>query len=960
MLVWSAVAGGAHGGWPLALSIALVAVGAAASFVGGVRRGTLTWRRTALDAPLAVCAAAVALQWLVGDRRLVAWALGPPLDTERFPSSPLLVGTVAPAQTLASLVLFLAYAAVYYLAVHALRRRRDLDRLVLVLIATGGVVGFAGLIDYLSGESWIFVWREGSLHGRLSASFVNPDHLATWLAMLVCLGGGYLMAVRSPRRAGWRDLLGDREAREETLARALPFLAIGVMTLAVVFTLSRGAIVALLAGLLVLVWLLRAGHRVRSSLLMVSAVAGAALAYSAWIGLAPLLAHVGTSSIGLAQRLTQYRASLPMIADFPLLGVGLGAYRAIYTRYQPLAHQPAAVYYPYAHSDLLQFVIETGVVGLGVLAWAAWRVGRDLIGAHGFGHGACPVGEARGAAARRSDPYNVPVAMGAVAGIVSVIVHAGVDFPLRIPANGFLAATLLGVATVALHSRFGLREATLLSGRRAIPVPRRLVPVAVSGAVVLSALLIGHAARAALVEGRLAAYRAAPTFARAEAIVTIDGADPRGRAARGLERLEESRRLGLRADGGAHSRVLVDAAIADFREALRGRPAEPTYHEQLASAHAARALSARDPADVAEALAHHRRAIASAPDDARLHLSLFRFALSQRPALLERALDAARETLVRDPDALERILDDVAPLPLADGEWLALVPSVAAARLRLAFGLETRALLRPATVAARAALAAPVTHGEAGVARWLLARLLLLQGNVDEALEEISLARLHDAGNPELAFTHAEALRARGDPRALDAYRAAVDAVPRAPRRGDGALDLFPVSDPRLRDTIRERVRASPLRYRKTLAWYLGVRGFREQALGEWRAVVEADGRDADARMGLAAALEAAGERDGALAEYRQAVALDGRPAFRIRLARRLWDSDQYFQAIAEWRAIRDREPRNVDARLALARALVKVGDRGAALQEYRAILEIDPGNAAVPGEVEAARRAPR
>src|SRR5581483_5116974 len=269
-----------------------------------------------------------------------------------------------------------AYASVFYLVVQDLRHRRDVSRLVRLLLATGGVLAFAGLIDYLSRESWIFAWREGPMGGRLAASFANPDHFATWLAMLICLGSGFLMAARASDRIALREIVASPELREEAVKHWLPFLAVGVMAVSVVFTLSRGAVVGLLAALLVLVALLGAARRIRSSLTLVAALAAVALSYSVWIGLAPLLAHVETSGLSLEHRFTQYRASAPMLLDFPLAGVGLGAYRAIYPRYQPLAHAPGAVYYPYAHNDLLQFVIETGVIGAVVLLWGAWRVGR--------------------------------------------------------------------------------------------------------------------------------------------------------------------------------------------------------------------------------------------------------------------------------------------------------------------------------------------------------------------------------------------------------------------------------------------------------------------------------------------------------------------------------------------------------------------------------------------------------
>jgi thioredoxin-like negative regulator of GroEL len=53
--------------------------------------------------------------------------------------------------------------------------------------------------------------------------------------------------------------------------------------------------------------------------------------------------------------------------------------------------------------------------------------------------------------------------------------------------------------------------------------------------------------------------------------------------------------------------------------------------------------------------------------------------------------------------------------------------------------------------------------------------------------------------------------------------------------------------------------------------------------------------------------------------------------------------TEPYYQAMNEWRSVLGQEPGNLEARLGLARAAVKSGDRAAAAQEYLRILQIVP-----------------
>jgi thioredoxin-like negative regulator of GroEL len=53
--------------------------------------------------------------------------------------------------------------------------------------------------------------------------------------------------------------------------------------------------------------------------------------------------------------------------------------------------------------------------------------------------------------------------------------------------------------------------------------------------------------------------------------------------------------------------------------------------------------------------------------------------------------------------------------------------------------------------------------------------------------------------------------------------------------------------------------------------------------------------------------------------------------------------TEPYYQAMNEWRSVLGQDPGNIEARLGLARAAAKAGDRAAAAQEYLRILQIAP-----------------
>jgi tetratricopeptide (TPR) repeat protein len=116
-----------------------------------------------------------------------------------------------------------------------------------------------------------------------------------------------------------------------------------------------------------------------------------------------------------------------MIHDFPLWGVGLGAWASVFPHYQrPLW---SGVYFREAHNDYVELAAETGVVGFVLLTWFFVLVAVQL--RRGF--------QVVSARVR-------PVFIALVCAVGVMAVHEVVDFNLQIPANAVLFTVLIGVA----------------------------------------------------------------------------------------------------------------------------------------------------------------------------------------------------------------------------------------------------------------------------------------------------------------------------------------------------------------------------------------------------------------------------------------------------------------------------------------------------------------------------------
>jgi O-antigen ligase len=332
-----------------------------------------------------------------------------------------------PGASRAAALIWLAVAAGMLGVAAASGRRRDRRMLAAALVASGLFQVLLGTTNLRLVPATIWgVPVPGDPH-RLRGSFVNADHLALYLEIVLPIA--FAWGWWAIRRAGL-----DPHIERRVMLVVPPVLVWLTLFVGLAFTGSRAGLIAActgaaVQGLLLVVW--RRRWRAGAAGIVVALTGLGAVAF---IGLQQGLGRwLGTSPYELAwnDRLEVYRAALTLWPRFPLTGTGLATFRDAFTLVAP--HQLTGAWYWHAHNDLLELLVTTGIVGAAIA----------LVGLVSILAGLIPLlrtGE------RSEDRAAALAALGALA---AVAVHSCFDFGLTMPANSVTLALVVGAALAA-------------------------------------------------------------------------------------------------------------------------------------------------------------------------------------------------------------------------------------------------------------------------------------------------------------------------------------------------------------------------------------------------------------------------------------------------------------------------------------------------------------------------------
>jgi O-antigen ligase len=280
--------------------------------------------------------------------------------------------SVDPHATRREALRLLAVAAFFLICWNTYRTRAQVWRAVWTMIGMGTLLAILGIVQRVTWNGHIYWVGPEIFNGAPFGPFVNRTHFAGLIVIVVPMALA-LMQARARRlppsrrwRITWRDRLRDWSAGEASAANLVPFLVL-VMGGAALVSGSRGGMLALLAALLAMVvgsvarggsW---AGRTVRVGLVAVLIVLA-----GAWIGGDVLYGTVERLADELGRptespRLWIWADAMTLWLHAPVLGTGLGTFGVAFAGVRTIE---AAVVYTHAESDWVQFLTDTGVLGL--------------------------------------------------------------------------------------------------------------------------------------------------------------------------------------------------------------------------------------------------------------------------------------------------------------------------------------------------------------------------------------------------------------------------------------------------------------------------------------------------------------------------------------------------------------------------------------------------------------------
>jgi O-antigen ligase len=343
--------------------------------------------------------------------------------------------TIDQHATQSQLLKTLSLIEVFFLTMMLVNSRQHLRWLATALMLAGTFQAVYGSLMTITDADYIWNQPKTAYKGVATGTFINRNHLAGYLEMCLALGLGLLIATLEDNRAvTWREffrriintILGEK-------ARTRIYLAL--MVIGLILSQSRMGNTAfftsmMISGLIGLVLFRKSSRGV--VVLFASLLVIDIFLMGTFFGIDKVQQRLASTSLDTEQRLVVNELSLQIVENNPWTGTGLGTY---YTAFPPYRDDQVSLFYVHAHSDLIEFPSELGLLGTLPLALLViysfitaikvqMRLRSRLLQAMGF---------------------------SSAMAIIAIMLHSLTDFNLQIFANAATFMVILALPFVCMN-----------------------------------------------------------------------------------------------------------------------------------------------------------------------------------------------------------------------------------------------------------------------------------------------------------------------------------------------------------------------------------------------------------------------------------------------------------------------------------------------------------------------------
>jgi len=354
--------------------------------------------------------------------------------------------SVYPHATRTELLKILSYLGVFLLIINYIDSKRKLMWVSTTIVFSGILVAVLGIVQKVAHAPKIYWFWEPLFKEDASffASFVNPNHFAGYIEMVIPLS--IALFISKWRHLAKNQIRGIREflitvGSEEGCKFILFSFFIVLMVGALFLSSSRGGVVSFLGSMVYLLLMLVKREKRRRNVFIVVGFLICIFSFLIWMGIRPLIEEFSTiqdlsRDYDIQYRFQNWKDAGKLVQDFPLFGVGLDTFSAIFPKYKTIELQ---YYYLYLENDYLQLLCEVGIIGFGIFLWFILSFFRQIESGN-LKH------EGRG----MSSIHYISL-YGCLTSVVAIMIHSFWDFNMHIPSNALLLSMIMGLAIAGIR-----------------------------------------------------------------------------------------------------------------------------------------------------------------------------------------------------------------------------------------------------------------------------------------------------------------------------------------------------------------------------------------------------------------------------------------------------------------------------------------------------------------------------